>query len=131
MASAGLTCDYLFNWARSLQKLFLSVEEDSHFGLTVDKQRLHILDLLRQVVFLLNTRSPNSASLEFLCEALDFFLLVANSSVMPLAAAEVVVASEVSRSALTQLGRCLTLLVRRASLHAEIRVNIILGGLLI
>ncbi|KAM7538906.1 hypothetical protein Aperf_G00000057555 [Anoplocephala perfoliata] len=117
----GLSCDYLFNWARSLQKLFLSVEEDSHFGLTVDKQRLHILDLLRQIVFILNTRPPNSASLEFLCEALDFFLLIANSNAMPLEAAEVAVTPVVSGSALTQLGRCLTSLIRRASLKAEIQ----------
>lgn len=111
------------NWSRDLQKMFLFAKEDPENSLTVDKQRLHILDLLRQIVFILTSRPSSSVDLEFLCESVDFFLLVANNNVMSVESTESKVTSAVSGSALTQLGRCLNLLIRRVPLRAEIRVS--------
>ncbi|KAM3174037.1 hypothetical protein ACTXT7_011357 [Hymenolepis weldensis] len=121
IASTELSIEYLVNWSRDLQKMFLFAKEDSENSLTVDKQRLHILDLLRQIVFILTSRPSSSVDVEFLCESVDFFLLVANNNVMPMESTESKVTSAVSGSALTQLGRCLNLLIRRVPLKAEIR----------
>ncbi|EUB58633.1 Myb-binding protein [Echinococcus granulosus] len=121
-SSVALSEEYLYEWSRNLQKLFLTAKEDSTITTaTVDRQRLHILELLRLVVFLIISRSNTTDSLEFLCETLDFLLLVANSSIVPLEVAEVAITSAVAGASLTQLGKCLTLLIRRVSLRAEMR----------
>ncbi|VDL19085.1 unnamed protein product [Hymenolepis diminuta] len=121
IASTELSAEYLVNWSRDLQRMFLFTKEDPENSLTVDKQRLHILDLLRQIVFILTSRPSSSVDLEFLFESVDFFLLVANNNVIPVESTESKITSAVSGSALTQLGRCLNLLLRRVPLRAEIR----------
>ncbi|VDK39085.1 unnamed protein product [Taenia asiatica] len=121
-SSAALSKEYLHEWSQSLQKLFLTAKEDSNATIvTVDRQRLHILELLRSIVFLLISRTNTTASLEFFCDALDFLLLIANSGPVPLEAVEVAITAAVSGASLTQLGRCLALLIRRVPLRAEMK----------
>ncbi|VDN96810.1 unnamed protein product [Rodentolepis nana] len=121
IASSELSDEYLKNSSRNLQRMFLHVKEDSENVLAIDRQRLHILDLLRQFVFCLTSRPSFFDNIEFLCESMDFFLLVANSNAMPLDSSSPKVTSAVSGLALTHLGRCLTLLLRKVPLKSEIR----------
>ncbi|KAL5971672.1 Myb-binding protein 1A [Taenia solium] len=121
-SSAALSEEYLHEWSQSLQKLFLTAKEDSNTTIvTVDRQRLHILELLRSIVFLIISRTNTTASPEFFCEALDFLLLIANSGPVPLEAAEVAITAAVAGASLTQLGRCLALLIRRVPLRVEMK----------
>ncbi len=104
-----------------MQKLFLSTKSSAtaaEANLPADKPRLHLLELLRQVVFHFLTTAPES---EFVHEALDFFLLVANAGAVPLE--DAAVSPNVASAGLTQLGRCLGLMIRRVSLRAEMKVS--------
>nr|CDS29523.1 DNA polymerase phi subunit [Hymenolepis microstoma] len=121
IASSELSDEYLKNSSRNLQRMFLYVKEDPENVFAIDRQRLHILDFLRQIVFCLASRPSFLVNFEFLCESVDFFLLVANSNAMPLDTSAPKVTSAVSVSGLTHLGRCLTLLIRRVPLRSEIR----------
>ncbi|KAL5105291.1 hypothetical protein TcWFU_008918 [Taenia crassiceps] len=121
-SSAALSEEYLHGWSQSLQKLFLTVKEDStDTTVSVDRQRLHILELLRSIVFLIISHTNTMNSLEFFCEALDFLLLVANGGTVSPEAVEVAITTAVAEASLTQLGRCLALLIRLVPLRTEMR----------
>ncbi|VDM35710.1 unnamed protein product [Hydatigera taeniaeformis] len=123
-SSAALSEEYLCEWSQNLQSLFVAIRDDSTTTIgTVDRKRLHILELLRSIVFIIITRANTTSNLDSLCEVLDFLLLVANSGAVPLKAAEVAITSAVAVASLTQLGRCLTLLVRRVPLRTEMRIS--------
>lgn len=128
-ASSNLSMDYLYVWARRLQQLFLSIKNEDSLEVSIDRQRVHILELLRQIVIHCISRaswtftSPDDECMVFISEAMDFFLLIANSNAFPLESAEIAISSVVVGSAFTQLGRCLTLLIRSIPLTAEFRVS--------
>ncbi|VDD75180.1 unnamed protein product [Mesocestoides corti] len=119
-ASTALSDDYLYEWSSQLQKLFLSPKDDSSSTSAVDRTRLHILDLLRQVAFIFIARS-SEAVIDSIEEILAFLLLVANNNAFPLGSAEPAVTAVVASASLTHLGRCLGLMVRGVSLRAEMK----------